>query len=86
MPDLMDFLLYCFYNNNFKADHLGRQEAPLPGCAMWESALLEYFRKTATKRAGSQQKLHPAVRASGNWLIWQSIMYPWATRPVKAGS
>ena len=23
MPDLMDFLLYCFYNSNFKADNLG---------------------------------------------------------------
>ena len=22
MPDLMDFLLYCFYNSNFKADNL----------------------------------------------------------------
>ncbi len=23
VPDLMDFLLYCFYNTNFKAEHLG---------------------------------------------------------------
>ena len=23
MPDLMDFLLYSFYNSNFKAEHLG---------------------------------------------------------------
>ena len=23
VPDLTDFLLYCFYNNDFKADHLG---------------------------------------------------------------
>ena len=23
VPDLTDFLLYCFYNNGFKADHLG---------------------------------------------------------------
>ena len=27
MPDLMDFLLYCFYNSNFKADHLGGKSA-----------------------------------------------------------
>ena len=27
MPDLMDFLLYCFYNANFKADHLGGKSA-----------------------------------------------------------
>ena len=25
MPDLMDFLLYCFYNSNFKAASSGRQ-------------------------------------------------------------
>ncbi len=23
MPDLLDFLMYCFYNSNFKAEHLG---------------------------------------------------------------
>ncbi len=23
MPDLLDFLLYCFYNSNFKAANLG---------------------------------------------------------------
>ena len=47
MPDLMDFLLYCFYNSNFKAEHLGTQEDPPPTCATRESLFLEYFRKTA---------------------------------------
>ena len=27
MPDLMDFLLYCFYNSNFKAEHLGTKKS-----------------------------------------------------------
>ena len=26
VPDLMDFLLYCFYNTNFKADNLGMSQ------------------------------------------------------------
>lgn len=26
VPDLTDFLLYCFYNNGFKADHLGMSQ------------------------------------------------------------
>ena len=27
VPDLMDFLLYCFYNQNFKAEHLGTKKS-----------------------------------------------------------
>ncbi len=48
MPDLMDFLLYCFYNSNFKADHLGGKRSTARLCNMGIS-LLEYFRKTARK-------------------------------------
>ncbi|MDO5417002.1 MAG: acyl-CoA dehydratase activase-related protein [Lachnospiraceae bacterium] len=48
MPDLMDFLLYCFYNNNFKAEHLGCKRS-----TAWVSnmgiSLLEFFRKTARR-------------------------------------
>lgn len=32
MPDLMDFLLYSFYNSNFKAEHLAPKNPP-PDCA-----------------------------------------------------
>ena len=27
VPDLIDFLLYCFYNTNFKAEHLGMKKS-----------------------------------------------------------
>ena len=27
MPDLIDFLLYCFYNSNFKAENLGTKKS-----------------------------------------------------------
>ncbi len=36
MPDLMDFLLYCFYNSNFKAANLGGKNRALIS-ATWES-------------------------------------------------
>ena len=46
MPDLMDFLLYCFYNSNFKADNLGMKRSTAHLCNMAIS-LLEYMRKAA---------------------------------------
>ncbi len=48
MPDLMDFLLYCFYNNNFKAQNLGGKKTTAALSNMGIS-LLEYFRRTAKK-------------------------------------
>ena len=48
MPDLMDFLLYCFYNSNFKSEHLGTRKSTAYLCNAG-IALLEYFRKTAKK-------------------------------------
>ena len=34
MPDLMDFLLYCFYNSNFKAANLGGKKSSASLCNM----------------------------------------------------
>lgn len=48
MPDLLDFLLYCFYNSNFKAENLGSKKSVARLCNIGIS-LLEYFRKTAKK-------------------------------------
>ncbi len=48
MPDLMDFLLYCFYNSNFKAENLGGKTSTARLCNLGIS-LLEYFRKVARK-------------------------------------
>ena len=44
MPDLMDFLLYCFYNSNFKADNLGMKRSTAHLCNMAIS-LLEVHEK-----------------------------------------
>ena len=64
MPDLMDFLLYCFYNNNFKADHLGGKRSTARICNMGIS-LLEYGRKTARKELEKSTHFTPPSR------IWE---------------
>ncbi|MBR1857324.1 MAG: 2-hydroxyacyl-CoA dehydratase [Oribacterium sp.] len=58
MPDLMDFLLYCFYNQNFKYENLG---AGWKGKALCNCAinLLEYFRKTARKEFAKSKRFTP---------------------------
>ena len=55
MPDLMDFLLYCFYNSNFKADNLGMKRSTAHLCNMAIS-LLEYMRKAA--RIALEKSIH----------------------------
>ncbi|MDD3140240.1 MAG: acyl-CoA dehydratase activase-related protein [Lachnospiraceae bacterium] len=48
VPDLLDFLLYSFYNQNFKASHLGMSKL-----SAWKGNIgikaLEWFRSPATK-------------------------------------
>ncbi len=48
VPDLIDFLLYCFYNENFKADNLGTKRST----AMFSNVaigFMERIRKAARK-------------------------------------
>lgn len=54
MPDLMDFLLYCFYNSNFKAGYLGSKKSTAMICNMGIS-LLEYFRGAARRELKRSQ-------------------------------
>ncbi len=61
MPDLMDFLLYCFYNNNFKADNLGTKRSTANLCNMGIS-LLEYFRKTARIELEKSKNFTPPAK------------------------
>ena len=58
MPDLMDFLLYCFYNSNFKAEHLGMKKSTARLCNAG-IALLEFFRKTARKELAASKHFTP---------------------------
>lgn len=58
MPDLLDFLLYCFYNTNFKAENLGAKESTAKLCNIGIAAL-EYFRKTARKELEKSKHFDP---------------------------
>ena len=58
MPDLMDFLLYCFYNSNFKAEHLGAKKSTAYLCNAG-IALLEYFRRVARKEFAASRHFTP---------------------------
>ena len=61
MPDLLDFLLYCFYNQNFKADKLGGKRSTAYLCNMG-IALLEYFRRTCRKELERSAHFLPPAR------------------------
>lgn len=58
MPDLMDFLLYCLYNSNFKAENLGASKKAAYYCNIGIS-LLEYFRKVARKELSKSSRFTP---------------------------
>ena len=48
VPDLLDFFLYCFYNNEFKAEHLGKSKF-LSKLSQTVINIAESFRKTMRK-------------------------------------
>ena len=61
MPDLLDVLLYCFYNSNFKADNLGGKRSTAHLCNMGIS-LLEYFRRTCRRELERSTHFLPPAR------------------------
>ncbi len=63
MPDLLDFLFYCFYNTNFKAEHLGAKKSTARLCNMGIS-LLEYFRGVARKELKKSEHFTPPSHIS----------------------
>ena len=48
VPELMDFLLYCFKNSEFKADHLGKKRSSARTARLGIIAM-EWLRKPAVK-------------------------------------
>jgi len=60
VPDLMDFLLYCAYNNNFKARYLGKRKvsAHISNIVIWA---LEQMRKEAVKAFKKSKRFDPPV-------------------------
>ena len=61
VPDLLDFLNYCFYNQNFKVEKLGfaKKKAVIANLGI---RALEWFRKPATEAFGKSKHFTPPVR------------------------
>ena len=63
MPDLLDFLLYCFYNTNFKAENLGAKKITAFFSNMLIK-LLESFRSEAKKALSESKHFYPPSEIS----------------------
>ena len=61
MPDLLDFLLYSFYNGNFKYKYLGftKKNARICNIGIW---FLEKLRSTANKEFAKSKHFTPAAK------------------------
>ena len=61
VPDLLDFLQYCFYNQNFKASHLGfkKSKARIANIGL---KVLEWFRLPATEAFKASKHFNPPAR------------------------
>ncbi len=63
VPDLLDFFLYCFYNNNFKAQKLGTSKKTAFKCNLGIKAL-EWLRSPATKAFRVSKHFHAPANIS----------------------
>lgn len=84
VPDLLDFLLYCFYNQNFKVSHLGMKKSKATVGNLGIKAL-EWFRSPTSKAFEQSKHFDPPAHIEdlGKWLLRS---YHSEIRPVRAGS
>ena len=68
VPDLLDFMLYCFYNQIYKADHLGMSKKTALISKLGIDAL-EFLRGSARKAFEKSKNFTPPVR------IYQTVEY-----------
>ncbi len=61
VPDLTDFLLYTFYNQNFQTEHLGKQKSAAR-IANLGIRFFEWLRKTAREEFEKSKRFQPPER------------------------
>jgi len=61
VPDLLDFMLYCFYNQIYKAEHFGTSKKAARLCSLGIKAL-EFLRSPANKAFKKSLHFEPAAR------------------------
>ena len=60
VPDLIDFMSYCFYNQNFKVDNLGFKKSKAFFGNMGIKAI-DWVRKTANEALAESRHFHPTA-------------------------
>lgn len=83
VPDLLDFLLYCFYNQNFKVEKLGIKK-PKRKLQIW-APFLEWLRKPATNAFAASSHFAPPARIQKLGEMASEIV-SLGNRPVRDGS
>ncbi len=68
VPDLLDFMLYCFYNQIYKADHLGMSKKTALISKLGIDAL-EFLRGSAAKALKKSKNFNPPTS------IYQTVEY-----------
>jgi len=68
VPDLLDFMLYCFYNQIYKADHLGMSRKTAVISKLGIDAL-EFLRGSAAKALKKSKNFNPPTS------IYQTVEY-----------
>ncbi len=61
VPDLLDFFLYCFYNQIYKAEHFGTSKKAARVSALGIKAI-EFLRSPATKAFKKSRHFEPSTR------------------------
>ena len=60
VPDLIDFLCYCFYNQNFKVENLGFKKSKAT-IGNWGIKLIEWMRKSANEALSQSRHFTPSA-------------------------
>ena len=58
VPDLIDFMCYCFYNQNFKVENLGFKKSKAT-IANWGNKAIEWVRKPASEALAQSRHFAP---------------------------
>ena len=61
VPDLLDFFLYCFYNQIYKAEHFGTSKKTARFCVLGIKAV-EFLRSPANKAFKKSRHFEPAAK------------------------
>ncbi len=74
-PDLIDFINYCFFNQNFKVEYLGFKKSKAT-VANWGIQAVEWVRKTANDALAQSRHFVPAAKIQNLAKMAEPIVSP----------